>query len=104
LGAPRVRALERIDDGEVLVDEPLYAPRRNDGHGPHRTDLLADLLERLQQPGIARALEHDGVKLLAECTHLGGGRLGPAHLDLAEARLEGLELPPLQAGSGESHR
>ena len=89
---------------EVLVDQPLHPPRRDDGHGPHRTDLLADLLERLQQPGIARALEHDGVKLLAECPHLGGGRLGPAGLELAEARLEALELSALEAGSGEPHR
>ena len=89
---------------QVLVDQPLHPPRRDDGHRPHRTDLLADLLERLQQPGIARALEHDAVELLAERKHVGGGGLGAAPLISRKRASKPCQFPALEARRGEARR
>src|SRR5262245_57748272 len=91
LGALDVAALERVDDGQVLADEPLDAAGRQDGHGPHGPDLLADLLERLEQLAVARRLDQVAMELLAERPHRRVGDV-PAAAQLAEAPLELLEV------------
>src|SRR2546429_448518 len=63
LGAPRVRALERVDDREVLADERLDATGRHNGHGPDGSDLLAHLLQDLGELRVFGSLEQVPVEL-----------------------------------------
>src|SRR5262245_25037995 len=104
LGAPGVWPLEGLNHRQMLVDETLHPTGREHGHGPHGADLLSDLLERLEQSRIARALQDHGVELLTEGAHVGGSRSGAARLDVLETRLEALELGALEARCGEPHR
>src|SRR5438876_2811422 len=76
LRAAHVSPLERVDDREVLADERLDAPGRHDGHGPDGSDLLAHVLEDVDELRNLGSLEQVLVELLAKRAHRGGGGPG----------------------------